>query len=114
MRISDWRSDVFSSDLGATTIEAPSDDAVDDADPLAPGSLAAFLEQVALVADADPVPDEGDGVVTLLTRSEERRRGTECVSTCRSRWSADNATTNVYHAILFTHHTLIRTSRAVL
>ncbi len=32
-----------------------------------PGSLAAFLEKVSLVADADQVPDEGDGVVTLMT-----------------------------------------------
>ncbi len=36
-------------------------------DDLARGSLAAFLEQVSLVADADSVPDEGDGVVTLMT-----------------------------------------------
>jgi DNA helicase-2/ATP-dependent DNA helicase PcrA len=33
----------------------------------APGSLAAFLERVSLVADADAVPDSGDGVVTLMT-----------------------------------------------
>jgi DNA helicase-2/ATP-dependent DNA helicase PcrA len=39
----------------------------DDEEPLAPGSLAAFLERVALVADADSIPDEGDGVVTLMT-----------------------------------------------
>ncbi|HEV7791049.1 MAG TPA: DNA helicase PcrA [Pseudonocardia sp.] len=36
-----------------------------------PGSLAAFLERVALVADADSIPDAGDGVdsgvVTLMT-----------------------------------------------
>ncbi|AUH69852.1 MULTISPECIES: UvrD-helicase domain-containing protein [Gordonia] len=32
-----------------------------------PGSLAAFLEKVSLVADADQVPDEGEGVVTLMT-----------------------------------------------
>ncbi|MCF8568800.1 UvrD-helicase domain-containing protein [Gordonia sp. HY002] len=32
-----------------------------------PGSLAAFLEKVSLVADADQVPDEGDGVVTMMT-----------------------------------------------
>ncbi len=32
-----------------------------------PGSLAAFLERVSLVADADQVPDSGDGVVTLMT-----------------------------------------------
>lgn len=32
-----------------------------------PGSLAAFLERVALVADADSIPDGDDGVVTLMT-----------------------------------------------
>ncbi|MBP2476258.1 DNA helicase-2/ATP-dependent DNA helicase PcrA [Crossiella equi] len=30
-------------------------------------SLAAFLERVSLVADSDQLPDEGDGVVTLMT-----------------------------------------------
>ena len=32
-----------------------------------PGSLAAFLERVALVADADSVPDNDAGIVTLMT-----------------------------------------------
>ena len=32
-----------------------------------PGSLAAFLEKVSLVADADQVPDSGEGLVTLMT-----------------------------------------------
>ncbi|GAA1085793.1 DNA helicase PcrA [Tsukamurella strandjordii] len=32
-----------------------------------PGSLAAFLERVSLVADADQVPDDDAGVVTLMT-----------------------------------------------
>ncbi|MFI5780540.1 DNA helicase PcrA [Nocardia sp. NPDC051570] len=32
-----------------------------------PGSLAAFLERVSLVADADQIPDEGTGMVTLMT-----------------------------------------------
>jgi DNA helicase-2/ATP-dependent DNA helicase PcrA len=32
-----------------------------------PGSLAAFLERVALVADADSVPDSDSGLVTLMT-----------------------------------------------
>ncbi|MGE3286983.1 MAG: DNA helicase PcrA [Pseudonocardia sp.] len=32
-----------------------------------PGSLAAFLERVALVADADSVPDSDAGMVTLMT-----------------------------------------------
>ncbi|ALN15494.1 DNA helicase PcrA [Acidipropionibacterium acidipropionici] len=30
-------------------------------------SLPAFLEQIALVADSDSIPEEGDGVVTLMT-----------------------------------------------
>jgi DNA helicase-2/ATP-dependent DNA helicase PcrA len=47
----------------AATLET----ATDEDEPLAPGSLGAFLEQVALVADADSIPDEGDGVVTLMT-----------------------------------------------
>ncbi len=33
----------------------------------APGSLAAFLERVALVADADSIPDNDQGMVTLMT-----------------------------------------------
>ncbi|MGB3301170.1 UvrD-helicase domain-containing protein [Gordonia sp. (in: high G+C Gram-positive bacteria)] len=41
-------------------------DVVGDGEP-EPGSLAAFLEKVALVADADQVPDEGEGVVTMMT-----------------------------------------------
>src|SRR5699024_10534406 len=32
-----------------------------------PGSLAAFLERVSLVADADSIPGTDDGVVTLMT-----------------------------------------------
>ncbi|ONM48411.1 DNA helicase PcrA [Nocardia donostiensis] len=32
-----------------------------------PGSLAAFLERVSLVADTDQIPEEGSGVVTLMT-----------------------------------------------
>jgi DNA helicase II / ATP-dependent DNA helicase PcrA len=42
---------------------------VTEAPAVAPGSLAAFLERVSLVADADSVPDaeEGSGVVTLMT-----------------------------------------------
>ncbi len=33
----------------------------------APGSLAAFLERVALVADADSIPDNDEGMITLMT-----------------------------------------------
>jgi DNA helicase II / ATP-dependent DNA helicase PcrA len=50
--------------------EAPDDETLDEA-VVEPGSLAAFLERVSLVADADQIPDEDDenatGVVTLMT-----------------------------------------------
>ncbi|GAA4394038.1 DNA helicase PcrA [Tsukamurella soli] len=57
-------------ELDAAELDAaePGEDAVepDDGTP-EPGSLAAFLEQVSLVADADQVPDDDQGVVTLMT-----------------------------------------------
>src|SRR3546814_8719090 len=62
MRISDWSSDVCSSDLALPVIAVSRDAA----------ALAAVRQRH---AGAD------------LTRSEERRVGKECVSTCRSRWS---------------------------
>ncbi|MTB88725.1 DNA helicase PcrA [Aeromicrobium senzhongii] len=43
------------------------DEESDDDVVLAAGSLDAFLERVALVADADSLPDAKDGVVTLMT-----------------------------------------------
>jgi DNA helicase-2/ATP-dependent DNA helicase PcrA len=50
---------------------ADADTEAADDEGLQPGSLAAFLERVALVADADQIPDPdaegGDGVVTLMT-----------------------------------------------
>ncbi|MGV0396196.1 UvrD-helicase domain-containing protein [Corynebacterium uberis] len=53
--------------------EAPEDGAATEAEGLtadgepAPGSLQAFLEKVSLVADADQIPDNDQGVVTLMT-----------------------------------------------
>jgi DNA helicase II / ATP-dependent DNA helicase PcrA len=43
---------------------APADDAAGEPEP---GSLAAFLERVALVADADSIPGNDEGMVTLMT-----------------------------------------------
>src|SRR3546814_4501063 len=59
MRISDWSSDVCSSDLPETTMF----------------SHAGRCWAPAMI----PKP--------IFCRSEERRVGKECVSTCRSRWS---------------------------
>ncbi|MDO4685948.1 MAG: DNA helicase PcrA [Corynebacterium sp.] len=49
------------------TSEAANRLAYDESSELAPGSLQAFLERVSLVADADQIPDDGQGVVTLMT-----------------------------------------------
>ncbi|WP_137723482.1 DNA helicase PcrA [Prescottella subtropica] len=61
----------FSSDArnaAAFVAEDAAPDETADEDGLPdPGSLAAFLERVSLVADSDQVPDEGEGVVTLMT-----------------------------------------------
>src|SRR3546814_16260801 len=118
MRISDWSSDVCSSDLVVKL--------GDSAFPVSAGSggqwgansstagvyaaCAKLREAVAAklglnAADAEFVDGEirsgdrrvslgdaaGDaGLVAEGRRSEARRGGKECVSTCRSRWVADN------------------------
>src|SRR3546814_2461973 len=89
MRISDWSSDVCSSDLppalragGAPTARPP---------------VHEQLRDRALVEDPDPRLVVAElGLVLLLQRddlllqgrTEERRVGKECVSTCRYRWSS--------------------------
>src|SRR3546814_21188090 len=100
MRISDWSSDVCSSDLrlgqsryadrfvlkGAMLLMSWFEDphrGTRDLDLLgfgdsSPDAMLASFREI-LAQDAD------DGVV--FDRSEERRVGKECVSTCRSRWS---------------------------
>src|SRR3546814_10556404 len=89
MRISDWSSDVCSSDLAdiGVVVEEPiaqvdrapgADEGPGHGEP--PG-------QHGQCADPDP-PDLVFGEPPLVDeRSEERRVGKECVSTCRSRWS---------------------------
>src|SRR3546814_12896864 len=39
------------------------------------------------VQDAKEAEDLAHRIIATLSRSEERRVGKECVSTCRSRWS---------------------------
>src|SRR3546814_5828714 len=79
MRISDWSSDVCSSDLtkGCLKRGAPGSDRVLQVRPRLP------------VALRRPVSGRvvERGLRVLPKRSEERRVGKECVSTCRSRWS---------------------------
>src|SRR3546814_1208325 len=80
MRISDWSSDVCSSDLGAQP------------DHLRPGAArqGARLHRRAGRRDAAPAraPEAAPGERPPDDRrSEERRVGKACVSTCRYRWS---------------------------
>src|SRR3546814_11170637 len=96
MRISDWSSEVCSSDLSGAKnmviIAGPHDEAGAN---LSTFSNAAGSGQqhylVALGASVRTINHEGTAVAGDGTRSEERRVGKECVSTCRSRWSPSHA-----------------------
>src|SRR3546814_14525114 len=99
MRISDWSSDVCSSDLGALSQASQSLHGVG-----ADGQYAKLADAChgglhTLPPDLTGMPTvaEHHDLVRLAAglqqaafigmRSEERRVGKECVSTCRSRWS---------------------------
>src|SRR3546814_13374195 len=94
MRISDWSSDVCSSDLrisGDWLGAAQQFGKASDLAATLPHSRLSYLgRQVRCLLDhrgADGVREE----ILDLVRSEERRVGKECVSTCRSRWSPDHS-----------------------
>src|SRR3546814_10161516 len=86
MRISDLSSDVCSSDLvgdAGGVVLADRMAAIDhDLD-----VQAVALEQQIVACAADQLRGIGE-----RRRSEERRVGKECVSTCRSRWSQNHIT----------------------
>src|SRR3546814_11118051 len=106
MRISDWSSDVCSSDLYKCRIAIVVDVATlheriaasrhverrSTEIGIARRALVAIL--VIPVQTGDPVEaiierraEQLQFIARMLQRSEERRVGKECVSTCRSRWS---------------------------
>src|SRR3546814_19162336 len=108
MRISDWSSDVCSSDLGDLgELVGPGFlvDVAADRQGVGPGAEAAEIEADAVgrdrlaarqqlldedrlaAVDADQQPAQLAGLVAGR-RSEERRVGKEGVRTCRSRWWA--------------------------
>src|SRR3546814_13742641 len=94
MRISDWSSDVCSSDLRSFQLET-----LAEPKPRSRKRTYAYLFRsmrtlrFLLIARAGRLTRLGGRNVLRLTknpateRSEERRVGKECVSTCRSRWS---------------------------
>src|SRR3546814_7697345 len=75
MRISDWSSDVCSSDLLFLPLRTP-------------GALRDRTDRRSLLIRHRFLPfHKPNSSWPLSVRSEERRVGKECVSTCRSRWS---------------------------
>src|SRR3546814_15661237 len=104
MRISDWSSDVCSSDLrqvvplvkeGALPGTMDVDLKVEDKSPWHASvglnndySADTTKLRSMVTIGHDNLWQRGDAFsLTYFTRSEERRVGKECVSTCRSRWS---------------------------
>src|SRR3546814_6378504 len=87
MRISDWSSDVCSSDLLRTMQVRPKATAGVSSHRRDLGSLW-LLEAPRTCPDLHPLTPGAPPLDGLQSsRSEERRVGKECVSTCRSRWS---------------------------
>src|SRR3546814_15463796 len=73
MRISDWSSDVCSSDLALLSEERAM-------------RATQASSRTWCVPAGSFLPEERLPAVDADARSEERRVGKECVSTCRSRW----------------------------
>src|SRR3546814_15905299 len=95
MRISDWSSDVCSSDLYYALTDTPGEigradyedrdiDVIPVSDPtMVNDAQRAMKAQALLQFNGDPLTNQEE----IRRRSEERRVGKECVSTCRSRGS---------------------------
>src|SRR3546814_1092948 len=83
MRISDWSSDVCSSDLIGTRVFMYISRGSLMACVSTPLGSAAGEHPAARLRPSCPATRR----LSWLSRSEERRVGKECVSTCRSRWS---------------------------
>src|SRR3546814_19418743 len=96
MRISDWSSDVCSSDLNDQfQVGAPGQQLPQEAQQKidVQAALVGFVDDNGVVASQQRIAlrfGQQYAVGHQLNgrvRSEERRVGKECVSTCRSRWS---------------------------
>src|SRR3546814_19062706 len=90
MRISDWSSDVCSSDLYFEDLQErkPSKDRYRLlGKQFENGILCDVLESVPLDADDSVYRKRISWIDPATASSEERRVGKECVSTCRSRWA---------------------------
>src|SRR3546814_14801911 len=103
MRISDWSSDVCSSDLvigasagGVSALRHLLGALEPDLNwpivivPHIGSSNIDHLVEVLAATSALPVIADRPGAAPRPGRSEERRVGKECVSTCRYRWAPDH------------------------
>src|SRR3546814_14801195 len=102
MRISDWSSDVCSSDLhlrqrgGGGVLVARFQRRLDLLDEGTDAANAVGVDLRATVVPPDAllrlwrVRHACPRICSMKKRSEERRVGKECVSTCRSRWSPNH------------------------
>src|SRR3546814_12757066 len=109
MRISDWSSDVCSSDLeadefGRFLVEIDGGGGVARLQRLVADGLGGGGERRGVAeVGRDPRHLARELAFKSGVRSEERRVGKECVSTCRSRWSAYHSQNNLSHHTLYTH-----------
>src|SRR3546814_4643206 len=85
MRISDWSSDVCSSDLRVNSATTVSELINDDRFLRVLANANGFGDLFS--TDKQKLKDILTSDLSDPARSEERRVGKECVSTCRSRWS---------------------------
>src|SRR3546814_4259254 len=87
MRISDWSSDVCSSDLRSRCRHQGPEEEVhlEKQNAIMAFRLRNNLN-VRILISIKEATGSRVGYIGILIRSEERRVGKECVSTCRSRW----------------------------
>src|SRR3546814_17512978 len=90
MRISDWSSDVCSSDLQPSSPYSDYEGFYRGL-PYASGDLSDWpvhcYASVGVARNLSPDTGTGAELYAVIGISEERRVGKECVSTCSSRWS---------------------------
>src|SRR3546814_13875537 len=106
MRISDWSSDVCSSDLPEFVADQESyaigdrvTVSISDPDANRDPDIADSLTDIRVTSDSDQVGEEFSAIETgrdtgVFRRTEERRVGKECVSTCRYRRATYNKKKN--------------------
>src|SRR3546814_8093614 len=91
MRISDWSSDVCSSDLYPTAGWSRCARHIDGVQTFGGSDqFASFLARTRVLVNVLPLTPDTESILNrenLQQRSEERRVGKESVSTCRSRWA---------------------------